>query len=264
MLVDRDGVAVYDVACRHGRGSGDDIERSPAHMLVLVRRGCFVRSTDSTEVLFDATLAYAVNPEEEQRIDHPHDAGDDCTALALAPELVAQLWGGEAWLPSQPLETVPALDLEHRRLLAAGRRGEDADALVERAVVLAAHLLESANQRRVAAGRPATAARRRALVAGVREALADCPDRSLSELARDLATSPHHLSRTFRAETGRTIARHRMRLRARAALERLVGGERNLAWLAADAGFADQSHLTRVLRRETGTPPSALRASLAG
>jgi AraC-like DNA-binding protein len=54
-----------------------------------------------------------------------------------------------------------------------------------------------------------------------------------------------------------------MRLRARTALERLAGGERNLARLAADTGFADQSHLCRVLTQETGRTPTALRRALA-
>jgi AraC-like DNA-binding protein len=54
-----------------------------------------------------------------------------------------------------------------------------------------------------------------------------------------------------------------MRLRARAALGRLAGGEGDLARLAADVGFADQSHLCRVLRDETGHTPSALRQALA-
>jgi len=52
-----------------------------------------------------------------------------------------------------------------------------------------------------------------------------------------------------------------MRLRARAALERLAG-EDALARLAADTGFADQSHLCRVLRAETGHPPSTLRQAI--
>jgi AraC-like DNA-binding protein len=80
---------------------------------------------------------------------------------------------------------------------------------------------------------------------------------------REAAVSPHHLSRTFRASTGHTIARHRMLLRARLALERLAGGERNPARLAAELGFADQSHLTRVVRALTGRTPAALRAALA-
>jgi AraC-like DNA-binding protein len=47
------------------------------------------------------------------------------------------------------------------------------------------------------------------------------------------------------------------------ALERFAGGERNLARLAAELGFADQSHLTRVMRTLTGRTPSSLRAALA-
>jgi AraC-like DNA-binding protein len=78
-----------------------------------------------------------------------------------------------------------------------------------------------------------------------------------------LAVSPHHLSRVFRSAVGHTISRHRMRLRVRGALERLAAGDDDLPRLAADLGFADQSHLWRVVRAETGRTPSALRHALA-
>jgi AraC-like DNA-binding protein len=110
--------------------------------------------------------------------------------------------------------------------------------------------------------RPGTDEARRRAVAGVREALAADPDLSLAQLARELSISPHHLSRTFRAQTGETIARHRMRLRTRTVLERLAAGDTDLARLAAESGFADQSHLSRVIRSETGATPRALRAAL--
>jgi AraC-like DNA-binding protein len=155
------------------------------------------------------------------------------------------------------------MDLEHRLLLAAASRAADPHEIVERAIALTAHALEQADPGRVGSGRPATARARRALAHGAREALAAAPERSLPELARALAVSPHHLSRVFRSATGHTISRHRMRLRARTALERLAGGESDLARLAADLGFADQSHLCRVLRRETGQTPSALRRRLS-
>jgi AraC-like DNA-binding protein len=233
-------------------------------MLVFVRRGCFVRSAASCEALLDPTAAYCANPGEEERYDHPHPDGDDCTALSLDPDLLAGLWGGDPTLPAEPLATAPTLDVEHRLLLAAAADpGGDQHELVERAIALAARVLESADARRVAAGRPQSARRRRALVDSARAALAAEPDRSLPGLAHELAISPHHLSRIFRSITGHTISRHRMRLRARAALERLAGGEHDLARLAADLGFADQSHLCRVLRDETGRAPSALRGMLA-
>jgi AraC-like DNA-binding protein len=259
----RDGLGIADVACRHGRGRGLTGEQSGGHALVFVRRGCFIRSVDGVERLLDPTVAYCMNPGEEQRYDHPHDRGDDCTSLAIAPELVASLWGGDPTLPAEPLPTSPAIDLEHRLLLSAGRRGADPHELYERAIALTAHALEQLDPLRVAAGQPATSSARRAIADGTREILAANSERSLSELAGALAVSPHHLSRVFHATTGHTISRHRMRLRSRSALERIAGGERDLARLAADLGFADQSHLCRVLRQETGSPPSALRHLLA-
>jgi AraC-like DNA-binding protein len=144
-------------------------------------------------------------------------------------------------------------------LLSAGQHGGDTHEILERAIALTARALEQADPRRVSAGRPTTMRARRAVADGAREILAETPERSLPDLARELAVSPHHLSRVFAASTGCTVSRHRMRLRARSALERLAGGEQDLARLAAELGFADQSHLCRVLRSETGHTPSALR-----
>ncbi|HZV75466.1 MAG TPA: helix-turn-helix transcriptional regulator [Conexibacter sp.] len=261
-VLDRDGVTLADVACRHRAGCGQTSEHAIGHMLVLVRRGCFVRRVDGVETLLDPTLAYCMQPGQEQRYDHPHDDGDDCTSLVLEPRLLASLWGGDPRLPSGPLSISPRVDLQHRLLLAAARRGDDPHELVERAIELAACTLEHVDARRVASGRPATARTRRALVDGAREALIVDPSRSLPELAAALGASPHHLSRVFRAATGATVARHRMRLRARSALERLAGGEADLARLAAELGFADQSHLCRVMRSETGQTPLSLRRLL--
>jgi AraC-like DNA-binding protein len=263
VLLRHGDVEIADVGCRHRRGRGHDGDAGGHHALVFVRRGCFVRSVDGVEHVLDPTRAYGINPGQAQRYDHPHDHGDDCTAITLEPSLLASLWGGDPTLPSEPLPSSPAVDLEHRLLLAAGRRGEDAHELTERAIRLAAAALEQADARRVAAGRPATVRERRRLADAAHEALAADPDRALPALAADLGVSAHHLSRVFRAAAGHTLSRHRMRLRVRAALERLAGGERSLARLAADLGFADQSHLCRAIRSETGRTPSALRRALA-
>ncbi|HEX4625978.1 MAG TPA: AraC family transcriptional regulator [Solirubrobacteraceae bacterium] len=260
-LIDRDGIILADVSGAHGAGRGTDEPARTSHGLVFVRRGCFVRTVEGRTWVLDPTLAYGANPGEEERIDHPHDHGDDCTWLRLDADLAAALYGGDPGLPARSLPTAPRVDLEHRRLLAAaGRDGSDEHALVERAIGLAAAALERDAPARVASGRLATERARRAVVEQAREALAADPTQSLPELGRRLAVSPHHLSRVFRALTGATVSRHRMSLRVRAVLERLGGGERDLARLAADA---DQAHLCRVVRAETGTTPSALREALA-
>lgn len=261
-LLDHEGLTITDVACRlpAGRGHADEAAH---HAVVFVRNGCFVRSADGTGHLLDPTQAYCMNPGEEQRYDHPHAHGDDCTSVRLDPTLLASLWGDEPTLPSSPLPSSPAIDLQHRLLLAAARRGDPPDELYERTVTLVADALASLDPGRVASGRPATVRARRVLVDSAREALAADPDRSLADLAAELDVSAYHLSRIFRRGTGHTIARHRMRLRTRAALERLAAGDHHLAQLAADLGFSDQSHLTRVLRTETGHTPSALRPALS-
>jgi AraC-like DNA-binding protein len=259
---DRDGIEIADVTCRHGCGRGT-AEEAEGHTLVFVRRGVFVRSAEGVETLLDPTAMYCMNAGEEQRYDHPGHGGDDCTALLLEPTLMASLWGGDPTLPSGSLASSPEIDLEHRLLLAGANHGADPHLVFEKAIGLIARVLEQSDSRRVASGRPSTVRARRALADATREALASDPGRPLPELARSLSASSHHLSRAFRSATGHTIARHRMRLRTRSALERLFGGERDLARMAADLGFADQSHLCRVLRAETGHTPAALRESLA-
>ncbi len=261
-ILEWDGLEIADVACRHGRGKGA-VEEAGAHSVAFVRRGCFVRSATAGRALLDPSAVFFANSGEEQRYDHPHAGGDDCTAFILSPSLAASIWGGDPTLPSAPVHSSPRLDLEHRLLFAQADRGADPDEIGERAILLIASVLEQDNWRRAQSGRPASSRARRALVDSAREALAADPGQSLPALAGSLSISPHHLSRIFRSATGHTISRHRMRLRARAALGRLAAGERNLARLAADLGFADQSHLCRVVRAETGSTPKALREALA-
>jgi AraC family transcriptional regulator len=71
------------------------------------------------------------------------------------------------------------------------------------------------------------------------------------------------LSCAFRRHCGETIGAHLRRCRVERVCERLIAEpERSLADLAAEAGFADQSHLTRVFRRLVGTTPGAFQAAL--
>jgi AraC-like DNA-binding protein len=257
-ILRRDGVAIADVACRHGPGAGEVEQWTGEHALVLVRRGCFVHVDERGRKVLDPNHAYFVSPGAEQRYDHPHEHGDDCTTIELGAELLSALPASHDRLPAGALPVEGAIDVEHRLLLARARRGGDEHELVERALTIVGSL---ARPRPWPSGAGAGPARRR-LVESAREALAERPGRSLPELSRMLSVSPFHLSRTFRALSGSTLARHRRELRSREALERLAGGERDLARLAADTGFGDQSYMCRVLRAETGTTPSRLRELL--
>lgn len=252
-ILEREGVAVYDVACRHRSGTGEVEPWSGGHALVLVRRGCFVHRDELGAKVLDPNFAYFLRPGAEQRYDHPHDHGDDCTSIELDPRLLGGALDG---LPAGALPVDAGLDLEHRLLLADARRGGDEHELLERALGLFAAAA------RVAPSPSALPRARRTLVDEAREALAERPDRSLTALAQLLCVSPFHLSRSFRAVAGTTLARHRRSLRARDAMERLAAGEQDLARLAADVGFSDQSYMCRVLRVETGETPARLREML--
>jgi AraC-like DNA-binding protein len=260
-LADGGDIAIETVECRCGTTGWSPPEAVARHGIVFVRRGCFHRRQNGRESFVDPTVVYFERPDDEQQIAHPA-GGDSCTALYLSESVLAAIWGGEPGLPGQPLASRPATDLRQRLLLSALVRGDAAN-VAEVAVDLVSEVLEGADPRRVASGRPATVRTRRRVVARAREALVEDPRADVLELARRAAVSPHHLSRIFRAETGETISRYRNRLRVRLALERLAAGEPCLTRLAAELGFADQAHLARVVRGELGATPSRLRERLA-
>ena len=261
-LADGGDFVLETVECRCGEAGWSPPEAAARYGIVFVRRGCFYRRLNGTDSLVDPTVVYFERPDDEQQIAHPAAGGDSCTALYLSEAMVAALCGGEPGLPDEPLSSDGATDLRQRLLLAAVVRGDAGD-LSEAVVDLVAGVLERWAPPRVAAGRPATALARRRVVDEAREALVETPWAGVIELGRRVAVSPHHLSRVFKAETGETISRHRNRLRVRLVLERLAEGEPCLARLAAELGFADQAHLSRVVRRELGATPSLLRERLA-
>src|SRR5262245_36796719 len=90
---EHDGIAAFDVRCRHQRGIGDAEEHGGGHVIALVRRGCFTHRSDGSAATLDPTVAYCLNPGVEHSYDHPHDGGDDCTAVFVAAPLLAALWG---------------------------------------------------------------------------------------------------------------------------------------------------------------------------
>jgi AraC family transcriptional regulator len=87
-------------------------------------------------------------------------------------------------------------------------------------------------------------------------------DLSLTALAEVARLSPYHFSRSFKEATGlgpqRFVTQRRLE-RAKALLRRTA---RPLAAIARDTGFADQSHLTAVFRRETGSTPGRYRQAM--
>jgi AraC-like DNA-binding protein len=77
---------------------------------------------------------------------------------------------------------------------------------------------------------------------------------------------PEFIQSTWRASSARWSdelpGEYQQRLQVRAACELLRDPEWPLAAIAAECGFADQSHFTRVFRRMAGTTPARFRQAV--
>lgn len=80
----------------------------------------------------------------------------------------------------------------------------------------------------------------------------------LAELAVHADVHPVYFASRFRAHYGRSVGAVRREVRVREALARF-GTTAALSRVAFSAGFADQAHLTRDVRRELGITPARLR-----
>lgn len=251
-IVDGSGVTVTDVSCHAEPYGWSFPEPVTRRTIVLIRAGLFRRRVGSHDVVLDSSTGYLPDPGTEASFAHP--SGDDrCTSITL-PEAELEALLGPADRPEMII-TDPRLDLAHRALIARARAGASPDELVERTHVLVGSAL--------AAGRPGFAFRVRRTVDQVRQLLAADRSASLDDLARATSLSPYHLSRSFRQSTGMTITAYRIRLRLRDALDHLAAGQTDLAALAAETGFSDQAHLTRLLKRETEMTPARVRCLLS-
>jgi AraC-like DNA-binding protein len=89
-------------------------------------------------------------------------------------------------------------------------------------------------------------------------AIANDPALNLAAWADAEGIAPQSLSRGFRRAYGISPKRYRLELRVAQALRRLPGWRGSMAMLAAEAGFADQAHMTRAIVEITGAAPTRL------
>jgi AraC family transcriptional regulator len=86
-------------------------------------------------------------------------------------------------------------------------------------------------------------------------------DITIAELAAVAGMSRFHFSRVFRSTVGRTPHQFVLARRLERARELLRSSATPLRDIASATGFADQSHLSRLVKRHFGVTPGALRAS---
>jgi AraC family transcriptional regulator len=81
----------------------------------------------------------------------------------------------------------------------------------------------------------------------------------IQDIASEIGVHPFHLSRVFRTVHRQTIGEYVQKLRITYASKLLALPENDLVTVALSAGFADQSHFTRVFKNVTGLTPAVFR-----
>ncbi len=106
--------------------------------------------------------------------------------------------------------------------------------------------------------------RAEAWIAEVGGRLRGDPGLGVRDLAQVARRHPAWLGTAYRRATGEGLAAAAARFRVERAARLLRETELAPACVAADAGFCDQSHMSRSFRRVLGRPPSAVRADRTG
>jgi AraC-like DNA-binding protein len=200
-----------------------------------------------------AGLVMAFNP------DDPHD-GHAATEGGFTYRMV-HVW--PEFFDSRPLFRDPVLDdpaaaMALRRLCLS--LTEQAGSLERHELLVSAtSLLSRHSSACQEAPVPAGAAR---VAAGIRSLLHDRPvdDLTADDLAAVAGCSRFAAYRAFTAVYGLAPSDYQRQLRIRLA-RRLLAAGIPPARVAAEAGFADQAHLTRWFRRHYGVTPGAYRAA---
>ncbi|MEC9372653.1 MAG: helix-turn-helix transcriptional regulator [Planctomycetota bacterium] len=86
---------------------------------------------------------------------------------------------------------------------------------------------------------------------------------TLETLGEEVAASPFHLARLFRAATGRTVHAYLTDARLRAALGLMEEPRLGLTEIALAVGFSSHAHFTTAFRKAFGAAPSTIRGRAA-
>lgn len=219
----------------HGHG------HAPAHFC-FIERGAFLERGRRDPATAGATR---LSPPGDQH-DIRFVAETTCVLVLARPALLdgVRLPSGRAFV------RVPAADRGFRRL------GRMADGEAASPAALELCFLETvASLARGGDGpRPRWLERVRDLVLAAPETLP-----SSATLAAEAGLHPVYVARAFRRWYGCSITAYARRARLDRAYAMIVGSSEPLARVAAACGFADQSHLTRLMARHGGLPPARLR-----
>jgi AraC-like DNA-binding protein len=175
-------------------------------------------------------------------------AGDSNTLFALLTPL-----GSVHLLESQPLDQVPRIRARVDELLDRRfTRSLESDVALADTLDAKLHAFAAWLEARATTRRRLTSAALRAGRAAMR--VCDEPMASIETLAREQHVSRRQLERDFGQWLG-TSPRHLAQVARVQQVSRKAQAGAALADIAADVGFADQAHMSRVVRQLTGLTP---------
>ena len=244
-------------------------------LLVFPKTAVRITQFGVDSVVANTTNAILYDPGREHRRDVVDPAGDHCVFIGLAPAHLAEVaarWDPDVGLddptgfsfpgmfaPTDP-QTV-LLERQIERYLASPPVDrllveESVCRVVERTMRAGYHLWNGAP-----AHTPATRLTHAELAEAAAEVLSTSfrEQRTLSDLARDVLTSPFHLARVFRRRTGSSLHAYRTQLRLRSALDRPLrsghGPDRGGARVGVQQSQPFHGRVQRGVRRRSVADP---------
>lgn len=257
-LIKTELVRVADVTCWAPRSGYSPMMFNTVAQIAIPRRGVFALERCGHRALVDANTVVLLGADEEYRVSHPSDDGDDGILLAFAPALLEEAFGT---LHGRVGQLQPSHQFAAQVITRALTASElDQLETEDATLLLLASLKPFLTQRFTERGRPLGPAQR-LRIDHARALLASSPATrwTLATLGEALGCSPFHLARQFRAVSGETISRYLLRLRLATAVDRLADGESDIAALAVALGFSHHSHFTARFRTAFGITPKRAR-----
>lgn len=268
---------ILDYRCS---GQREPQEEWPAaHEIILPRFGTYVRRDAFGQIVADPNQILFSNRNQPYEISHPIKREDRSTVILLRPDALLEIARNfdasvfdrpHAPFPRAGITTGSRLHLSHYWLLRVGRQDSFNEPLaVEEAVLtLLGEILA-----RVFTTEPARSTRKlsgtlRKHLDVVRRVKLVLDERFsekllLDEIASAVYSSPYHISRVFKRQTGLTIHLYQQRLRLLHAAERMIeNSAENLDRIALDLGFANHSHFTTAFGKTFNLSPSDFRRSV--
>jgi AraC family transcriptional regulator len=238
---------------RFARGAFLPRHRHDDAYLTFVLAGAY-RERAGAEMRDCHARSLVVHPEGETHEDDFTSQPARCLNAVLAPSFVKRLGSAAGVLDHGCVIAAPQMAMIGGRVSAELRAPDDASPMVIEGLLLELFglLVRSDSTRKT----PAWLTEAHAILG---RTFAQKP--SLNEVAEEVGVHPVHLARAFRAHYGLTIGEHVRALRIAFTRERIAAGV-SLSVVAAEAGFADQSHFTRTFARLCGVAPAAYRRRL--